>query len=197
MKMIDTKELKKMQKIVAIKVNPETDRKQHYIKAADELVNPMECPRCVDEVYSLGISMQHYIGSIYLQLITMNKGPKSLYTHLTLKQLGIKEEIQELANHNLDRLLMYFYNNGGPIIEPLVSEESAREIQPRFDGIVADFIKQVDSAIGKIIRSNVNPGRLDYEINDYAVGMYSAMEKMYKVDEMKKAFKELSDMRKR
>ncbi len=89
-----------------------------------QLENSVPCPRYVQEVYSLGASLQYYVGDKYLNLGVLNKGAqKSQYETLALNQLDYKEAIQKLANLYLNEMLVYFYNNGGPVIEAPVSEK--------------------------------------------------------------------------
>lgn len=195
--MIEAKEIQIMQQKVLIKLNPESIKMPKYrTKATGEIANSVACPRGVDEVYSLGVSMQNYIGAIYLELTDLSKFPKkNLYTGLALHQLKVKKEIEKLGNYNLDRMLEYFYNNRGPIMEPPVSEESIREIQPAFDRNVAAFLTKIDFLVNRTFKGEMSPRDLDTEISRQIVAMYTAMRNLFHDDEMQQAFDELINVR--
>ncbi|MEN6463337.1 MAG: hypothetical protein ABFC94_18455 [Syntrophomonas sp.] len=192
--MIEAKEIKVMQN--RMKVDTESKMPNYRTKVNEEIANPVVCPRCVDEIYSLGVSLQNYIGSIYLELTVLNKGPKkNLYTNLALNQLVVKKEIEKLANDNLNRLLAYFYDNGGPIMEVPVSEKLAKEIQPFFNRIVNSFLNQVDFLVNRTSKGEMSANDLNIEINNHIISMYTAMGKLFQVDEMQNAFNELINVR--
>jgi hypothetical protein len=195
--MIEAEEIKTMHKKVLMKAGPDSLEMPIYrTKAADEIASSVVCPHCVDEVYSLGISLQNYIGTIYRDSAMVNKGVnKNLFTDLALNQLGIKNKIEKIARCNLDRLLMYFYDNGGPIIEAPVCEESAKEIQPFFDRIVANFLDQVEFLVNKTYKEEMTANSLNTEINNHITSMYIAMGKLFQADEIKNAFSELISIR--
>lgn len=161
-------------------------------KTIDTLTNLGTCPRSVDEVYSLGIKLQYYIGDIYLALNSIHQGEvKALYQELALKQLDAKDEIQKLANENLNKLLAYFYNNGGPIIESPVSEQMAKEMQPFYNRISANFLKQLDDWVIKASKQDMDADEVERTINNIFIEMYSTMSMLFPVEEVQDAFKEL------
>lgn len=185
------------QKKESTKAVPKTRRTRNCrTKAVDELINFGSCPCSVDEVYSLGISLQYYIGDIYLDLEATQGPQKFLYKKLALNQLDIKEEIAKLANANLNQLLCYFYNNGGPIIEAPVSEEMAKEIQPFFNRIAVNFMNQLDVIVSMASKGNMDPSELESAINNNIIAMYTTMRKLFQVDEIENAFNELISIRK-
>ncbi|MDD3364832.1 MAG: hypothetical protein PHZ03_07625 [Syntrophomonas sp.] len=180
------------------KVELKNLRAQNYrSKTSDELVNLELCPRSVDDVYSLGVRLQYYIGAIYLELDAMNQGSKQIpYTSLALRQLEGKEEIEKLVNDNLNRLLWYFYNNGGPIIEAPVSEQVAKELQPFFNRIMANFLNQLDVMVNMTFNGDISAIDLDDSINNNIIAMYTVIAKLFKLDEIKNAFNDLISIRK-
>lgn len=194
--MINTKEINVMGKMPYKKITRDIITPNPF-KASNELKNPVACPKNVDGVYSLGVSLQNYIGAIYLELNSMNKEyKKNIYTNLALNQLGIKKEIEKLAKDNLNRLLAYFYENGGPIIEAPVSEQSVNEIRPFFNKIVTNFINQVEYFANRASIGEMSTDALDNEINGQVISMYQAMSSLFKIDEMENAFKDLISVRK-
>lgn len=198
--MIDIKELKmEMEtmtkggkpKRVKVKVNPDSIRMPQSRSKAASVV----CPRSVEDVYSLGISLQNYISSLYLELSEMNKGNKKTFANQVVTQIVIKKEIEKLAKDNLNELLAYFYENGGPIIEPPLSEQAAQELQPNINRIVNGFLNQVDLILDKASQSDMNASDLDNEINRQIIIMFTAMIKLIKNDAMQNAFGELISLR--
>lgn len=198
--MIDIKELKmEMEtmtkggkpKRIKVRVNPESIRMPQIRTKAAAVV----CPRSAEDVYSLGISLQNYIASLYIELSEMNKSNKNKYANQVVSQIVIKKEIEKLAKDNLNQLLAYFYENGGPIIEPPVSEETAKELQPGVDKIVDSFLNQVDVIIDKVLQSNITISDLENEINSKIINMFTAISSLYDNDIMQNAFDELIALR--
>ncbi|NLB52779.1 MAG: GBF-interacting family 1 protein [Syntrophomonadaceae bacterium] len=150
------------------------------------------CPRSVDEVYSLGIKLQYFIGGLYVELTDFRQGSaKKFYKEQVMKQLAIKEEIQSLANDNLNQLLAYFYENGGPVIEPPVSEQTAREIQPFFARIADNTLKEIESI--KEAARETSDEEIVKMIDMNVKEMYTAMSKLLNtVKEVSEAFENLA-----
>jgi hypothetical protein len=203
--MNEAKEIKVMSKMISSfyqkkaskKEAPKTRRTRNYrTKVNSKLVNMEPVPCSADEVFSLGVSLQYYIGAIYLELAESNQGPhKVQYKDLALGQLEGKVEIEKLAKDNLNRLLTYFYNNGGPIIERPVSELMSKGIQPFFNRIVANFLDQVNALVQRVTEENISASQLEETINNYIITMYTSMCKLFLVDEIQTAFKELIGVR--
>lgn len=151
------------------------------------------CPRSVDEVYSMGIRLQYFIGGLYLEMADFQQGSfKKFYKEQVVKQLANKKEIQSLADNNLNCLLAYFYENGGPIIEPPVSEQIAREIQPFFNRIAANAMKRVNSIR---VEAEYNGEDIVRVIDSTLADMYTAMSKLFNKDkEVSKAFINLAEI---
>lgn len=154
---------------------------------ANELLNLYSCPRSAEEVYSIGIKLQYLIGDMYLKHGNSNKELKSL----AIKQLDRKAEIQKLANINLNEKLNYFYNNGGPIIEPPVSERQAKEINVFFNRIVANYLVQMDVIISKAAAGNDSMNELEGKINKIVIRLLTDLANLYHNDEIRQAFKEM------
>lgn len=159
-------------------------------KAAEKPV--MSCPRCMNDVYSLGISLNYYIGNLYLQLADSSQGEiKTQYEKLALKQLDDKEQIENLIKIHTNELLCYFYNNGGPIIEPPLSEEAAKEKQPFFNRVVDNFFVKLEAS-NHLTSSNImNPDELENLVNASTIELYTNLAKLIQVEEIVKAFNEL------
>jgi hypothetical protein len=54
----------------------------------------ISCPRYMNDVYTLGIDLQYYIGDIYLQMAEISRGDiRSQYKKMAVSELEIKEKI--------------------------------------------------------------------------------------------------------
>lgn len=196
-RMIDVKELQMVTtndsktKKIQLTVKPDSIRMPKY----QSKKAPVVCPRSAEDVYALGISLQKYISSLYVELAEMNKGRKNPYTNMVLKQLVIKRKLEELSRENLNGLLAYFYNNGGPIIEPPVSEQLAAEIQPSVNSIVSGFLTQANLLINRAVEGDLKADDLETEIDDQVMSMYTAMGRIFQNDDMQKAFEQLINVR--
>ena len=153
------------------------------------------CPCSVDGVYSLGVSLQYYLGAIYLDLAQQNKGlQKNLYKDLALKQFQGKDEIEKLANTNLNQLLGYFYSNGDPLIEDTI-ENTVKEEQPFFNRIVVNFLEKVNLFVKSISKMKILASELEEGINQYCVALYTDLSKLYQAYKMQQAFNMLISIR--
>jgi hypothetical protein len=165
-------------------------------RSENVLVDLGPCPRSVDQVYSLGVRIQYHIGDIYLELERVNQGTaKSQYKKLALMQLDGKAEIEKLANINLNQLLSYFYNNGGPIIEPPVSEEMAQEVRPFYIRLSENFLKQLDFIVNLASKGRMTVSEIEDTINHSVAELYLTLTMLFPQDEMKKAFNDLIRVR--
>jgi hypothetical protein len=117
--------------------------------------------------------------------------PKDSLKALAIKQLDRKAEIQKLANLNLNEKLAYFYNNGGPIIEPPVSVRQAKEINGFFNRIVANYLNQMDVIINKATKVHDSLNELEVEINKIIIRMLTDLANLYQDDDIRLAFKEM------
>lgn len=151
--------------------------------------NTISCPCSAEEVYSIGIDLQYLIGDMYLNLVNSSKGSmKSTLKELAMKQLDKKVKIQKLANINLNEKLNYFYNNGGPIIEPPVSKRQAQEINGFFTRIVNNRLNQINVIINKANDYNDDLNDLENEVNQIMKRMFTDLANLYNEDEIISAF---------
>ena len=129
---------------------------------AKEMIQDMgQCPRSADEAYSMGVKMQGFIGGIMAENISEAGSREE--REAVKRQLAIKNRIRQLADFNLNQLLDYFYNNGGPVIEPPVSEHTAKDIQPFFRN--QDCDERIDSDDGSGGTISGEPARNSDEYN--------------------------------
>ncbi|MGI5921311.1 MAG: hypothetical protein ACOX6I_06210 [Syntrophomonadaceae bacterium] len=192
--MMEAEEIKKMGKIIKENKQPKIDLEKLPNYAA---ANSIACPRSADEVYSLGVNLQNYLGDIYLDLSGTSHGSqKVFYSKLAVEQLIGKEEIEKLANYNLNRLLSYFYSNGGPVIEPPLAEEKAREITPFFDRIVTNALYQLDLLVNDAIKEKMEAAELEKAINKNIIELYTSLSNLIPEKEIQDAFNELITVRK-
>ncbi len=174
------------------KTGSSTINKPDYSTKSAELLNPMSCPRSVEEAYSLGISLQYYIGDIYLTLAGSITGHKKIFNDIAIAQLDTKNKLQKLANTALNEKLAYFYNNGGCIIEPPVSEIQAKEINGFFNRIVANCLNQIDVIVTMATEGSTPPKELESEINNIIIRMYTSLGKLYQAADIKCAFEAMA-----
>jgi len=202
-KMSEAKEVKVADKIYIDFNQPEDTKKaakkprrnRSSRNQTEETATLGPCPRSADEVYSFGVSLQYYIGDIYLELEALTQGEQRLYyKNLALSQLNVKQEIEKLANENLNRLLWYFYNNGGPIIEAPVTDNMAKEIQPFFNRIAVNFMNQLDVLVRLASKGNMSPSEMESTINEGIIDMYTTMGMLFNTDEIQDSFNELIEI---
>lgn len=156
----------------------------------------ISCPRYMNDVYTLGIDLQYYIGDIYLQMAEISRGEvRSQYKKMAVSELEIKEKIQEINNARLNELLSHFYNNGGMIIEAPLTAEQAKKIQPFFNRIIDTYFKRLESLLILAAEGSITPDRLDRMVNFDTVEMYSNVCKLFQVDEIVQGFKVLIKIR--
>ncbi len=161
------------------------------IDRARQMIQDMgQCPRSADEAYSMGVKIQGFIGGIMAENFS---GVGSREEREAVKrQLAIKNRIRQLAEFNLNQLLDYFYNNGGPVIEPPVSEYTAKEIQPFFNRIAVNALTQMMEAAEQY-QGDLQEAVMS--ITDIIVSMYEAMSKLYpEANEVKTAFAEMREL---
>lgn len=171
-------------------VNAKHSKKDYNIHALSaEQVQMFTCPRTTEEVYSLGVKLQYMVGDLYLKYADSgDKVRKNAFMGLALKQLDKKTEIQRLANIDLNEKLNYFYNNGGPIIEPTVNEKTAREINGFFNRIAENYLLKMEELISESADNHV---ALEVEVNQMIVRMLTDLANLYHENEIRMAFKEL------
>lgn len=180
------------------KIDLKLIRTQNYNNQAVGDLNKLgNCPRYVDDVYTLGINLHYYAGAIYLELADLYQGYcKAQFKNLALKELQGKQEIERFAKHNYNQLLMYFYDNGGPIIEAPVSEKMKNELQSTFDGILAEFLSQLSTVANAAAIGKMTARELAEAINSHMIATYTEISKLYGNKEIQNAFDELITIRK-
>jgi len=152
------------------------------------------CPHTTEDVYSMGIKLLYLIGDMYLDYANgSDKAIKNILKELALKQLNKKTEIQKLADMDLNNKLTYFYENGGPIIEPPVSEKRAKEINGFFNRIADNYLKNIEEQISKVNVDN-NAKELEGNVNQIIVRMLTDLANLYFENEIRMAFKELINL---
>ncbi len=148
------------------------------------------CPHTTEDVYSIGIKLLYLIGDMYLDYANgSDKAIKSLLKELALKQLNKKTEIQKLADADLNNKLTYFYENGGPVMEPPVSEKRAKEVNGFFNRIVDNYLKNIEEQISKVNEDNAQ--KLEDNVNQIIVRMLTDLANLYFENEIRMAFKEM------
>lgn len=168
----------------------------YHTKAAYELANSHPCPRSARDVYSLGVSFQYCIRAKYKEIDSLKQDiDKTCLADLAAKQLTIKTEIEKQAKYNLNMLLQKFYDEGGPIMEDLVTEEMAKNIQPFFNRITNNFLKSLDEIVDQTAICKLSVREMDAEINHRIIELYSTLGRMFQVTEIENAFADLIKIR--
>lgn len=164
-------------------------------KAFGTLMKIDQCPRNINDVYGLGVRLHNYILDRYLELAALdNWSEKSLCENLAGEQLKGRQQIESMAEYNLNRMLTYFYNNGGPVIEDPVSEMEARLILPFFTRIMVNFEKHVHALLMSAIKGQTLTRHIEASINGMLISTYSAISDLYQNADMQDAFMELADV---
>jgi len=167
-------------------------RKNEFINSAltSEPKHSITCPHTTEDVYSIGIKLLYLIGDMYLDYANgSDKTTKSILKELALKQLNKKTEIQKLADMDLNSKLTYFYENGGPVIEPPVSEKRAKEINGFFNRIADNYLNNIEEQISKANEDIIQ--ELEVNVNHIIVRMLTDLANLYHEKEIRMAFKEL------
>lgn len=168
----------------------------YHIKAANDIAKLDPCPRSVDDVYVLGMILQNHICGILQDIQTICDSARAeMYEELVLEQSAIKDSILDLANKNLNQLLHYYYSNGGPIMDILVTEVMARDINPFFDHIASNFLNDLDVITNLGYNGTITARELGNAIDNYMNATYQTMGKMFPFNEMQHAFSKLVEVR--
>jgi len=166
--------------------------KPTYSIISNEPAHIFSCPRTTEEVYSIGIKLQYLIGDLYLKYADKcNKASKEKLKMMALRQLDKKTEIQRLANIDLNEKLTYFYNNGGQVIEPPVSEKRAKEINGFFNRIAGNYLIKIEELISQAHESDEKINELDSDVSKIEVRMLTDLANLYYEQEIRMAFKEI------
>lgn len=165
------------------------------VKAFGTLIKIDQCPRNVNDVYALGVRLHNYIVDRYLELAALdNWTEKALCEDLAGEQLKGRRQIESMANYNLNKLLTYFYNHGGPVIEDPVPESEAQLILPFFTRIMVNFEKHVHALLMSAIKGQTLSSHIEASINGMLISTYSAISDLYQNADMQEAFMELIDV---
>jgi len=164
--------------------------------AAYELAKSVPCPRRVNDVYSLGANLQYSIRAKYLEIADLDQeNTRVTCTKLALKQMEIKKAIEKAGKHQLNLLIQYFYEHGGPVIEDPVSEQMVKDINPFFNRLMDNFLKSLDEAADRTARGEMSVSEMETDVNHNIINMFSALGNLFMVDEMRNAFHELVEIR--
>jgi len=103
-----------------------------YSTLHETVADPISCPRCEIDVYSLGIFIEDYLINTFMELARRNKKSDNIFEALAENHIARRDKMRELAYNSLNRSLIYFYAQGGPVIEPPVSEQYIMKATPSF-----------------------------------------------------------------
>lgn len=174
-----------------------TAKKINYrTQAAYELAKSVPCPRRVNDVYSMGANLQYCIRAKYLEIADLNQpDTRALCTKLVSKQMDIKKEIEKAGKRQLNILIQYFYDKGGPIIEDPVSEQLVKDINPFFNRLMSNFLNSLDEVTDKVVQGEMSVAEMETQVDHDIINMFSALGNLFAVDEMRNAFHELVEIR--
>ena len=173
----------------ALKIN-------YRILAANELAQSTPCPRNVNDVYSLGVNLQYCIGTRYRELADMTRNEnETACIKLAEKQMEIKRRIDKAASHHLNILIQYFYEHGGPVIEDPISEDMVKEINPFYNRLMNNFLESLDEVTEKVRSGEMSIGEMETTVNRELISMFGALGNLFGVNEMRKAFHDLVEIR--
>lgn len=159
----------------------------------EEIVNPMSCPRCVEDVYSLGIELQNYVGNTYLDLARQSREPqKSILNKMAARKFDSKDKISSLINADLNQALAYFYENGGPVMDPPVTDLDVKDIYPFFHKTISNFFSQLDAMVYVMGKGEMSTSELEHETYNYIIGLFTILGRLYQATAIREAFDELS-----
>lgn len=163
-----------------------------YARAVEDFIKSVSCPRCEYDVYAIGISLEYFVGSVFVALAEMDRNVSgSEYTRLAMMQLERKEKIVAVNNNKLNQMLQYFYDNGGPIIEPPVDEQKAARIAPRFNAIINEFCDRMDVLVNESSSGRMGAREMEKETNAAVLEVYTASKALYREYELRNAFDDL------
>ena len=136
--------------------------------------------------------LEYFVGSVFVALAEMDRNVSgSEYTRLAMMQLERKEKIVAVNNNKLNQMLQYFYDNGGPIIEPPVDEQKAARIAPRFNAIINEFCDRMDVLVNESSSGRMGAREMEKETNAAVLEVYTASKALYREYELRNAFDDL------
>ena len=158
-----------------------------------EFVNLHSCPGSVQEVYALAISLQYYIGNLYLEMADMSpEPPKTQYMNLAMRQLENKNALEKICNDYLNELMDRFYKTGGPIMDDQLSELQLKDIQAFFKRILTNLLLHFDILVDMSFNASLSIEQMLTEINNYTFHTYATLGKLYSDDRIQRAFNVLT-----
>lgn len=152
----------------------------------------INCPRCAEEVYSLGVKLMDYLGQTYMDLAGDIREPqRTTLLRLANRYFENKSVITNLINADLNRELGYFYEHGGPVMKPPVTELNIKDIQPFFNKTISNFFSQSDAMVYITGKGEMSISELERETYQYIIGLYNILGRLYQVAEVREAFSDL------
>jgi hypothetical protein len=148
------------------------------------------CPRTALDVYSFSLVLYDYLIRNFTDLASQIKG-RDMFSDLIARYDRQKKEVNELINAELNCSLAWFYENGGAVIEPPVSELELKDIQPFFNKTLANFYSQLDAMIYVMGQGKMTVAELEEETHNYVAGLFTILRRFYQEAEVSQAFNEL------
>lgn len=160
-----------------------------------EFVKLHSCPCSVQEVYSLAISLQYYIGNLYLEMADGSQEPqKSQYMSLAMRQLENKKNLQKICNDYLNELMDCYYKTGGPIIDDRLSESQLKDVQAFFQRILTNLLLHYEILVDMSSNGSMSLSQMSAEIDSYTLFTYSTLGKLYSDAKIQRTFNELTKL---
>lgn len=156
----------------------------------ETVTNPISCPRCEIDVYFLGISIEDYLVNTFMELAMHNKKPHNIFEALAENHMARRDKMRELAHNSINCSLFYFYAQGGPVIEPPVSEQYIMEVTPSFNKKIAKFFGYLNDTYYIISKAN-NTARVERELTHYIIELFAKLSCLYQDAEINEAFADL------
>jgi hypothetical protein len=148
------------------------------------------CPRSAGDVYSFGLVLYDYLTRNYTDLANQIKD-QNRFLDLTARYNRQKKDVNELINNDLNHSLACFYETGGAVIEPPVSQLDLKDIQPFFNKTLANFYSQLDAMLYVMGKGKMTVAELEEETHNYVVGLFTILRRFYQAPEVRQAFNEL------
>jgi len=162
------------------------------ISTKEKSKSTIPCPRCAEEVYSLAIELNDYLGQTYMDLAGRIREPqRTMLKKLATRCFEKKSEFTNLINDDLNRELAYFYEHGGPVIEYPVTELDIKDIQPFFNKSTSNFFSQLDAMVYITGKGEMSVAELESETYNYIIGLFTILGRLYQSAEVREAFGEL------
>ncbi len=157
-----------------------------------QFVNAHPFPCSVEEVFALAISLQYYIGNLYLEMADICHEPqKTEYLNIAMQQLENKKAIEKSCNDYLNELMDYFYKTGGPIMDDRLNELQSKELQAFFQRILTNLLTHFDILVDMSLNGSLSLEQMRTEVNYYTLHSYSSWSKLYRNVKIQRAFNEL------